>query len=97
MNLFKVKQAIRLPPGTLLALSTAQFEPRKHLVTHVGDLHCADAPLEFKAGEIIELDNPPRDLLSKLALLDDDLADLVPESAPEAKPAKPAKPKSGAK
>lgn len=63
---FRTTALVRLDPGTALELTKEQASARAHLLDKRGSKFVALAPLEFKAGEVIGLVNPPKSLLASL-------------------------------
>jgi hypothetical protein len=80
MQAYKVIKPLSLGVGTLVGLSQAQAEPRKHALEPTGTrgVYQAKGPLSFKAGEVVGLDDPNLKRLSAV---------LEPVEAP-AKPAR---------
>jgi hypothetical protein len=67
MEFYKTTQTVRLSAGTILLLTVDQFNARQHLLApKVDGLTVAKEPVEFKAGEIIGLDQVPLSLKTSL-------------------------------
>jgi hypothetical protein len=86
MKRYETNQTVRLPAGTVLALSPEQIRRRRHLLEPVADgMTVARQPVEFKAGEIIGLDPVPLALAAVLAPVErDDQEDLSADQSPSA-------------
>jgi|GEM_PF-2877518 len=61
MDFYKTLETVRLPGGTVLALTSNQIRRRQHLldVAKYGETCCAKQAVEFKAGEVIGLEQVP--------------------------------------
>ena len=69
MKKYKTTGLIKLFAGKI-GLSDDQAACRKHAVKKSGDAYDITAPVQFKAGEIIYLNNPAKVTLAKLVCLD---------------------------
>jgi hypothetical protein len=91
MRHYRLVDQVTFGPGTVLGLSAAQLERRKHVRTlePVDGGHVAIGPVYFKAGDVVGLQGElPRALVGKALLIEGDAADASPE--PAAAPKKPA-------
>ncbi len=80
MDFYKTAQTVRFPAGTVLVLSEAQFNARRHLLNpRVDGATLAQHPVEFKAGEIVGLGTVPLALTTQLELVafDDDDGEML--------------------
>lgn len=64
---YTVIKAVQMPTGTIVNISKEQADVRASQLRHVkGNQHEALAPVWFKAGETVGLDEPPKHLLDSL-------------------------------
>lgn len=77
MALIRTLETIRVPPGTHIDLTKAQYDARAHRVVSIGFSQYEDRltvsgleTLEFKRGEVLGIDKPGKDLAGKIEILD---------------------------
>lgn len=71
MQFFRTNETVRFPGGTVLLLNRDQYSRRQHLLEPVTDgVTCARQLVEFKAGEIIGLNQVPLALKGFLELVE---------------------------
>lgn len=84
MNRYTLNRGVFIDAGTLLGLSEAQARPRVHQLTKRDDgLYETTAIVNFKAGEVIAIAEPPK----RIADAFDEVVDARPSARAERKPA----------
>lgn len=64
---YTVIQALQVPTGTVVTISKDQADVRASQLRHVkGNQHETLAPVWFKVGETVGIDEPPKHLLASL-------------------------------